>query len=54
MTKTTVVGYPDDCKERQEKNHIMCKLFGMSCAMFHTCIANRKDGKCCYYEVKKI
>jgi len=46
--------YPDDCKERSEKNHIMCKVFDMSCAMFHARIAKKKDGKCCYYEVRPL
>jgi hypothetical protein len=43
--------YPNDCKSRDTKNPIMCKIFDMSCAFFHTCIFGHKDGKCCYYEV---
>lgn len=42
----------DDCKHHDGKNHIMCKIFDMSCAMFHTRIYCHKDGKCCYYEKK--
>lgn len=44
--------YPEDCVSR---DGVKCKIFIMSCAMFHTCIANRNGGRCCYYEkgVKK-
>ena len=42
--------YPDDCKNRSDTNGIMCRLFDMSCAMFHTRIGDKNNGKCCYYE----
>ena len=48
--------YPDDCKSRDGKSPLMCKIFDMSCAFFHTCIFGLKTccgtGKCCYYEAK--
>jgi hypothetical protein len=46
--------YPDDCKHRDNENHIVCKIFDMSCAMFHTRIFSLPScagkGKCPYYE----
>ena len=47
--------YPDDCEHRDGKQVIMCKIFDMSCAFFHTCIFDLQScagkGKCPYYRV---
>jgi len=48
--------YPDDCKHRDPKDEKMCKVFDMSCAMFHTRIFGIPSEcgvtRCCYYEAK--
>jgi len=50
------MSYPDDCKHRG-KEKITCKIFDMSCAMFHTRMNGTKwakehtNGECPFYEV---
>jgi len=44
----------DDCKHRS-KEKIVCKIFEMSCAMFHTRMvgtvyAKEHEGKCPFHE----
>ena len=45
----------DYCKYRAKENEIICSVFSMSCAMFHTRIvltkhAKEHDGVCAYFE----
>jgi hypothetical protein len=43
-----------NCRHRHEKNSIMCELFGMSCAMFHTRIGAHPIRICVYREEKIV
>lgn len=48
--------YPDDCKNRG-KEKIVCKVFDMSCAMFHTRMsgttyARQNKNVCPFYELQ--